>query len=539
MAARSALGGTMAVAAAAIAAGALLGAVVARNPRPFHFDLGAGPWAWAGLATATAITFWLVRRPRAALAILVVFVYLNLSEVLVRFHGLPSLLQLLVAPIAIAAFVARPRREAVAVATHGLTLLLAAWVLWLLASTVWAWDPGLAAIDVAEAAKAFVLYLLVVLLVDSAPRLRLAVRSLLGAGCLLAALGVYQALTRSFAADFGGLARVKDAHIYGDVFEPRIAGPLGDPNFFAQVLLVLVPLALALAWHGRSGGERLAAAGAAGLLVAGTVLTYSRGGALALAAVLVLAWLGRGIRLREVAAGLAVVAVALLAVPEGFTRRLTTLQQITGGEQAALYPDSSFEKRRLVSLAAWEMFQDHPGAGVGAGNFTARFSPYADRVGSAAREYDEPFGESYPHNLYLEIGAETGLVGLALFGAAVAVALAYLEGARRRLAAAGLALEATLAGATAIALVGYLVSSLFLHGHFQRYLWLLLALAAALHDLGRRSAARGAPTAPAPGGGELLPYKRSGFREQQGSVGAELVSARVGSAPFGPESHCP
>ncbi|HSL81543.1 MAG TPA: O-antigen ligase family protein, partial [Thermoanaerobaculia bacterium] len=143
-------------------------------------------------------------------------------------------------------------------------------------------------------------------------------------------------------------------------------------------------------------------------------------------------------------------------------------------------------KRRLVTLAAWEMYREHPWVGVGAGNYTTRYTPYADRVGSGAREYDDPFGDSYPHNLYLEVGAEAGLVGLALLGAALALALAYAEGARRRLAAAGLALEATLAGATAIALVGYLVSSLFLHGHFQRYLWLLLALAAACHELGRR-----------------------------------------------------
>jgi hypothetical protein len=41
----------------------------------------------------------------------------------------------------------------------------------------------------------------------------------------------------------------------------------------------------------------------------------------------------------------------------------------------------------------------------------------------------------------------------------------------------------------AIGLVGYLVSSLFLHGDFQRYLWMLFARAAACHDLGRRAAA--------------------------------------------------
>jgi O-antigen ligase len=490
-----------ALAAGAVLAGALLGVLVAADPDLFHLEIGGDPATWLALAAGLALAVWLVPRPGAALPVLVVFVYLNLSEVLVRYHGLPSLLQLLVVPVAVAAVAGRPLRETAAVATRGLPLLLAAWVLWLLVTTTWAWDPGLALEEVTEAAKAFVLFLLVVLLADSPGRIRRAVWAALGAGCLLAALGVYQAAAGDFDHLFGGLARVKDAHIYGDVFEPRIAGPLGDPNFFAQILLVLVPLALALAWHGRSRGGRLAAAGAAALLVAGTVLTYSRGGALALAVVLGLAWLARGVRPRELAAGLAVLVLALVLLPDEFTRRLTTLGQITGGEEAALHPDSSFEKRRLVTLAAWEMFQEHPWLGVGAGNYTTRYAPYADRVGSGAREYEEPFGESYPHNLYLEVGAEAGLAGLAILGAALALALAGLEDARRRLAAAGLGLEATLAGATAIALIGYLVSSLFLHGHFQRYLWLLLALAAAFQALGRRAGRDAEAGGPAPESG--------------------------------------
>lgn len=480
--------------AGALAAAALAGALVARDPDLFHLQALGRPAVLALLAAGAAGAAWLVRRPGAALVVLAVFVYLNLSEVLVRYHGLPSLLQLLALPIAAAAVLDRGR-TAWPVLGQGLTLLLGAWVLLLLASSTWAWDPELAGEEVVEAAKAFVLFLLFALLARDGRRLRAGVWSLLAAGCLLAALGCYQVASGDFGHRFGGLARTKQAQIYGDVFEPRIAGPLGDPNFFAQILLVLVPLALALAWHGRRRRERLLAAGAAVLLIAGTVFTYSRGAALALAVVLSLAWLARGVRLREVAAGLAVLAVLYVALPAGFTRRLTTLEQITGGGEAALHPDSSFEKRRLVTATAWRMFLEHPVVGVGAGNYTTRFGPFADAVGSAAREYEDPFGDNYPHNLYLEVAAETGLLGLALFAGVVAVAFACLETARRRLASAGLGLEATLAGATALSLVGYMVAGLFLHGHFQRYLWLLFALAAAWHDLGRRAVA--GPAAPA------------------------------------------
>jgi hypothetical protein len=55
--------------------------------------------------------------------------------------------------------------------------------------------------------------------------------------------------------------------------------------------------------------------------------------------------------------------------------------------------------------------------------------------------------------------------------------------ARGETAAAGLAV------AFQIALAGYLVSSLFLHGSFPRYLWMLFGFAVALDLLSRREPA--------------------------------------------------
>src|SRR5687768_7163898 len=51
------------------------------------------------LAAMLAGAFIIVRKPTAALMVLVTFVYLNLSEVLVREYRLPSLLQFLVLPV--------------------------------------------------------------------------------------------------------------------------------------------------------------------------------------------------------------------------------------------------------------------------------------------------------------------------------------------------------------------------------------------------------------------------------------------------------
>src|SRR5829696_8010987 len=83
----------------AVVGACVLGWVVADHPEnPFT-------WANAGaLVLAFALCAALLARPGLGLVLLALFVYLNLSQVLVREHGLPSLLQLLVVPIALAAF---------------------------------------------------------------------------------------------------------------------------------------------------------------------------------------------------------------------------------------------------------------------------------------------------------------------------------------------------------------------------------------------------------------------------------------------------
>lgn len=436
-----------------------------------------------------------LRYPALGLYLLVGFAYLNLSQALVRNYQAASMLQLLVVPVFIAAWAERR------VSAHprppiplALTAALTAYVLVSLASSTWAGDPGLSTNLALELAKALVIYGAVVSLASSSDRIRTASFVMVVSGAFLAGLGVFQTLTGDFGNRFGGLARIKYAHIHGSVFEPRIAGPIGDPNFFAQILLPLVPIALALAWGTRDVRLRATAYAAAALLIAGTVLTYSRGAALALAVVLTLSLLAHGVKPGRLAAVLVLVLLLAPFAPDGFARRLTTISQVLPGSEDVLNPDSSFGKRRVVTGVALSMFADRPLLGVGAGNYTSRFHAYVEQVGSAAREY-EADDANYAHSLYLEIAAETGAVGLLAFGAAVLVCFVCLRRARHQFRSTGRDAQATLARGVEIALVGYLISSVFLHGHHIRYLWLLFALAAALYAVSRL----------APEGGEESP----------------------------------
>ena len=215
-----------------------------------------------------------------------------------------------------------------------------------------------------------------------------------------------------------------------------------------------------------------------------TVFTYSRGGALALFAVLLLSALVRGISVRAIALGaIPILALLWMALPDEFAQRLTTLAQLLPGSDEVLRPDSSFSERRLFTAAAWRMFEDSPLLGIGAGNYSFHFLEYAQQVGSEARLYVTPTEGYYPHNLYLEVAAETGVVGLAVFGLALAACFAHLWQARVLLLANGERSTAALATACSIALGGYLLTSLFLHGDFIRYWWLLAGFAAGFHNV--------------------------------------------------------
>lgn len=258
----------------------------------------------------------------------------------------------------------------------------------------------------------------------------------------------------------------------------RLAGSVGDPNDQASVLVAAIPLAFGLAGVlRRSPGLRLLALLSIVLCLAGVVNTLSRGGLIALACVM-----GAGV------------------VFGGRWRRWAVLFLLIGslgtlGYFVALAPASSTARvtsadtsgRSDLWRIALRMIDAHPIAGIGSGNFQNTEVHYLGSPGaihSAALIVDDPH---VAHNIYLQLFAELGIVGLLIF---LGIVLASLRAAARAASEAkaigDLDLE-LLSRCLLLAMVGFMASDIFLSGEFAKQLWLVFALCPAALGIARSS----------------------------------------------------
>jgi putative inorganic carbon (HCO3(-)) transporter len=394
-----------------------------------------------------------------------------------------------------------------------------------------------------------IIVFLLVNLITSWAGLRRATWTLVGSGVLLVVAAILHAVT---GHGLGGLSTVSEIALSSGS-GLRFDGPVNaDSNYFAQVLTTVVPLALYQAWSERRLLPLVVGLGAVSVLSVGIVWTHSRGGFLALLVMLSVAVAMRRLKpARLLVLGLALAPVALTTphiywdriggtaaemgragsqlVPsmaewkpgaEPATPAETPGQVLVSADPALsgagpsapiglsasspspteaapstavvetpLSGDRSLYNRSRVWRVGAQMFLEHPLTGVGKGNYYTMYPNYFWRVDPTL-----PSGPLAPHNTPAHIAAETGLFGLVAFGIVIAVSVFGLRDAKRRLSQLALQREAMALEAIEISLYGYLVASLFLHENiYQRYFWLIVALAAIGRQVALRSLASAEP----------------------------------------------
>lgn len=336
------------------------------------------------------------------------------------------------------------------------------------------------------------------------PTLRRAAWSLLLAGSLMGGLTLYQRATHTEDEIYGGLAQMgmditlsqngqerslrpeASAQEGGEVKgQLRAAGPIGEPNRYAQILIVLLPLAALTFRTERSRALRALGLATGVLILGGMLLTFSRSTLLAGCVLLAMMAYLRLLKPRHVLVSALSLAVVILAFAPGVVGRMATLENLKSlvlhTDYAYRAPDSSAVYRYELNSATWHVFLDYPILGVGPGHFSEYYAiPYTHRVGliDNRRKYRG-------HNLYLETLAETGVIGFVSLLAIPFVIMRELWKEHRSLAQTHPELG-TWAAAFFLCLCGYAITAIFDHLSYQRYFWLLLAVcSAAARILGR------------------------------------------------------
>ncbi|MEO1699156.1 MAG: O-antigen ligase family protein [Planctomycetota bacterium] len=469
---------------AAVAAGVLAGAVPA---------LGAlvAVGAWGALALA-----W---RPDLAAPAVAFLLWANVPVVAMRDHGVPKTIAsayLLLLLLPIVRSVARRgagRAEDGLRAPVGLPWALA-FMAFSLLSAAFARDPARAI----EGAKEYgleggVVFVLTGFAIQGTNTLRNVARGLVAAGAFMGAVALLQQITGRFDSTFGGFALVDSGFTAGEVTQPRLAGPIGEKNRFGQAMLVAAGLGVGLARAETSRTLRTVALVAAGLSLAGGALTFSRGFAVAAAALTVVMGAFGMVRLRALVPMAVVGAALLLALPQ-YRARLATVVDVlalTGPRASATKPDNAILGRATEVIAAVLVYVDHPVLGVGPSLFSSYSQEYGNSLGLRRLRTEREAHMLFPH-----IAAEGGTLGLGAFGLLLAAVMHRLWLLSRR---AETEVERELARGYFSALVAYLLCGLFLHMAFVRYFWFLVAASAAMAARPLR-APESATSGPAPGG---------------------------------------
>lgn len=355
------------------------------------------------------------------------------------------------------------RRKAPLLRSPEMVLLLTMTVLFTL-NTMVAMFPT-AWIEWEKVVKVLIMTFFTVVLIDTRPKLRMVL--------------IVTVLSIGFVSCKGAIWGVLTGGQY------RLWGPEGsaleDNNSMALALNVHIPMALFLAKTEQRPRVRLAFLVIALFSLFGVVLTYSRGGLLGLAAVLVMLTYRARRSVGLIFLMIVAFGTILVFIPHTWYDRMKTIETYE--------EDDSAMQRIETWKFAWSLALQRPLTGGGFEGFRAN-----------------PSQGRNPHSIYFGMLGEQGFVVFFLFIALLAscyTGLARIE--KRTRGRPELAWYADLSAMLRVSLVGYMVSGTFLNLQYFDLFYLLVALVAIMRYLVR---VESAALASAPGAPQQAPVKR-------------------------------
>jgi probable O-glycosylation ligase (exosortase A-associated) len=232
----------------------------------------------------------------------------------------------------------------------------------------------------------------------------------------------------------------------------RVYGPpgesfLSDNNAISVALIMVIPLMHYL--RGESGSKWIRRGLVAAMVLSGIAVlgTYSRGGLLAVSAMLIFLWFKSRRKVVFALLLIPLVPLAITAMPESWFDRMNTI--------STYEEDASAMGRINAWKTAINIANDRPLVGGG-------FELYSQAT--FARYAPDPEDVHAAHSVYFQMLGEHGYVGLLIF---LSLGLAAWGAARRTIAIARTKPEHTWAGQLArafqVSLVGYAVGGMFVN----------------------------------------------------------------------------
>jgi O-antigen ligase len=252
-------------------------------------------------------------------------------------------------------------------------------------------------------------------------------------------------------------------------FDARLGTGLYESNYFAALLLVVIPLALVLARQASTRKQKFGWIVAAMVLVMSLLLTSSRGGLLGLlVAGMLFAYRRRG--MIGVFALLGAIVIGLTVLPTDLGERaLATVQGAAVTSSGGL--EASNRAHTALFWAGLQMINDSPLTGVGPQNFKELSQRYSG--------LDQAY---IGHNTYLEIAAEMGLPLICIF----LMMIASVFGALKRVSRGGDRDDlAGWAEGLRYGLLGFLVAGAFISAQYEKLFWIVVFLSIAMERVAR------------------------------------------------------
>ena len=234
---------------------------------------------------------------------------------------------------------------------------------------------------------------------------RTLLKILMASTIVVALFGFWQAISGGYSALYDVLYPVQDEMAQIPAWEGRITSFLEHYNGLAGYLNLVLPFCLAFAIGGTDSVLRTLSRWCLALAAIALLLTQSRGGLLAFVAILLayayLSASDRKARIQRVAL-LLIVCLLAAAVAGFFFQRLGKIDDFTTISRLAIW------------AGAFTVFAQSPLFGTGFGNLRGL-------MGGLLNLPDGWTGDA--HNFYLELLAETGLMGFIVFSVLIVLAL--------------------------------------------------------------------------------------------------------------------